>query len=91
MCEKYNLIFKGFEGLPLITVIFTGSLQARIDSQGVPCKLYMGFEFAVQLKARRNISLPLLEILESFLSDGKKRVEINWPSYYDSRLAFYKP
>ena len=33
-------LITGFEGLPPIPVMFTGSLQGRIDLQGVPCKPY---------------------------------------------------
>ena len=53
-CQKH-FFTTGFKGLPSIPVMFTGSLQGRIDLQGVPCKPYRefpvsltGFGFAVQ-------------------------------------------
>ena len=35
-----SFLITGFEGLPPIPVMFTGSLQGRIDLQGNPCTHY---------------------------------------------------
>ena len=43
-----TFLITGFEGLPSIPVMFTGSLQGRIDLQGVPCKPYRVWVCSVQ-------------------------------------------
>jgi hypothetical protein len=60
----------GFEGLPQIPVMITGSLQGRIDLQGVPCKPYRVWvcsDFLVLLKVSRsrNMKQKIYEILTS--------------------------
>ena len=46
-----SFLITGFEGLPPIPVMFTGSLQGRIDLQGFPVS-YTGFGFAVHVISR---------------------------------------
>ena len=48
-----TLLTTEFEGLPSIPLICTGSLQGRIDLQGVPCKLYRVWVCSVNLATKQ--------------------------------------